>query len=137
MQERIRQVSGFVHDCLMETGKGHENEPWGPKYRWEHTLRVAHWAKLLAVEEGASVEKSIIAALLHDASHFVSEDYRKHGIKSAEIAREYLLREGYSGDFVEDVVYAIESHVGEANPRTVMAKILLKDHSSSVHQYTF
>ena len=68
----------------METGRDHEDEPWGPKYRWEHTLRVAHWAWILAREEKADIERNVIAALFHDVSHFVSEDYRKHGERSAE-----------------------------------------------------
>jgi len=124
MRERIKQVSQFAHDYLMETGKDHEGEPWGPKYRWEHTLRVAHWAWILAKEEKADIEKNVIAALFHDVSHFVSEDYRKHGEKSAEIAMDFMLKVGFPKDFAEDVSYAVKSHVGERNPRTVQAKIL-------------
>jgi hypothetical protein len=55
MQKRISKVSGFVHDYLMETGKDHEEESWGPKYRWQHTLRVAHWAWVLAKEEKTDI----------------------------------------------------------------------------------
>lgn len=124
MRERIKQIAQFVHDYLMETGKDHEDEPWGPKYRWEHTLRVAHWAWILAKEEKADIEKNVIAALFHDVSHFVSEDYRKHGGKSAEIAMDAMLKAGLPKDFAEDVFYAVKSHVGERNPKTVQAKIL-------------
>lgn len=124
MRERIKQVSQFVHDYLMETGKDFENEPWGPKYRWEHTLRVAHWSWILAKEEKADTEKNVIAALFHDVSHFASKDYRKHGEKSAEIARDFMLKAGFPKDFAEDVSYAVKSHVGERNPKTVQAKIL-------------
>ena len=124
MRERIKQVSEFVHDYLMETCKDHEDEPWGPKYRWEHTLRVAHWAWILAKEEKADIEKNVIAALFHDVSHFVSQDYRKHGEKSAEIAMDFMLKTGFPKDFAEDVSYAVSSHVGEINPKTVEAKIL-------------
>jgi len=60
MRQRIKQVSQFVHDYLMETGKDHENEPWGPKYRWEHTLRVAHWAWILAKEDDATHKPKIM-----------------------------------------------------------------------------
>jgi len=124
MRNKIEQVSQFVYDYLMKTGKEHQGKTWGPKYRWEHTLRVANWAQQLAVEEKADVEKCVIAALLHDVSHFVSEDYRKHGIKSAEIARDFLQKEGFPRDFIKDVAYAVKSHVGEHHPRTVEAKIL-------------
>jgi putative nucleotidyltransferase with HDIG domain len=121
---RIARVSRFGHDYLMESGRDHLDDVWGPAYRWEHTLRVAHWAWLLAREEKADGEKCIIAALLHDVSHFVSEDYHKHGVKSAEIAKDFLLEERCSAGFVEDIVYAVKSHVGEFDPKTVEAKIL-------------
>jgi 5'-deoxynucleotidase YfbR-like HD superfamily hydrolase len=124
MQERIMQVSRFVHDYLMKTGKDHENEPWGPKYRWEHTLRVAHWAWILAKEEKADIEQNVIAALFHDVSHFAAEDYRTHGEKSAEIAVDFMVQAGFPKDFAEDVSYAVKSHVGERDPKTVQAKIL-------------
>lgn len=124
MQERIKQVSQFVHDYLMETGKDHQNEPWGPKYRWEHTLRVSNWAWVLAREERADAERNLIAALFHDVSHFVSEDYRKHGERSSEIAVDFMVKAGFPKDFVDDVSYAVMSHVAERNPKTVTAKIL-------------
>lgn len=124
MRERIRQVSQFVHDYLMESGKDHEDEPWRPRYRWEHTLRVAHWAWILAREEKADIERTMIAALFHDVSHFVSKDYRKHGEKSAEIAMDFMQKAGFPKDFAEDVSYAVRSHVGERSPKTVHAKIL-------------
>lgn len=124
MLNKIEQVSQFVRDYLMETGEEHLDETWGPKYRWEHTLRVARWAQQLAVEEKADIEKCVVSALLHDVSHFVSEDYRKHGVKSAEIARDFLQKEGFPKAFTEDVAYAVKSHVGEHHPQTVEAKIL-------------
>jgi len=124
MREKIKKVSQFVHDYLMTTGRQCKGEAWGPKYRWEHTLRVTYWSWILGKEEKADIEKNVISALFHDISHFVSKDYRKHGVKSAEIAKEFLLKEGYPRDFVEDVCYAIKSHIGERNPQTVEAKIL-------------
>jgi len=124
MLERIKHVSQFVHNFLMETGKDHKDEPWRPKYRWEHTLRVAHWAWILAKEEKADIEKSVVAALFHDVSHFVSNDYRKHGERSAEIAMDFMLKAGFAEDFAEEISYAVKSHVGDRNPKTAQAKIL-------------
>jgi uncharacterized protein len=66
----------------------------------------------------------MIAALFHDVSHFVSEDYRKHGIRSAEIAKDFMLKAGFPEYVVEEIAYAVQSHVGEFNPRTVESKIL-------------
>lgn len=124
MEKKIGKIVNFVHEYLMETGKNESDNVWGPKYRWEHTLRVTHWTWLLAVEEKTDIEKCVIAGLFHDVSHFVSEDYRKHGVRSAEIARDFLLKEDYPKDFVEDVAYAVKSHVGDFNPKSIEAKIL-------------
>ena len=124
MTNKIEQVSRFVHDYLMKSGKDHLDETWGPKYRWEHTLRVSHWAHQLADEAKADVETCVISALFHDVSHFTSEEYRKHGIESAEIARNYLKKKDYSQAFTDKVAYAIKSHVGEFHPKTIEAKIL-------------
>lgn len=124
MREKIGKIVDFVHEYLAKSDKKDPEKVWDSKYRWEHTLRVAYWAYLLALEEKADIEKCVVAALFHDVSHFVVEDYRKHGIKSAEIAENFLLKEGYPGDFVEDITYAVKSHVGELNPTTVEAKIL-------------
>jgi HD superfamily phosphodiesterase len=124
MKEDNRKIAGFVYEFLMETGKKELECVTGPKYRWEHTLRVTHWSWRLAIDEKGDVKKCVVAALFHDVSHFVSEDYGKHGVRSAEIARDFLAKEGYPKDFIEDVAYAVQSHVGEFNPKTIEAKIL-------------
>ncbi len=124
MKERVEKVSHFVHEYLLKTGNQSAGEPWGPEYRWGHTLRVTYWAWLLAVEENADIEECVTASLFHDVSHFDCDDYRNHGIRSAEIAEDYLAREGYPGGFVKAVTYAVKSHVGEKNPQTMEAKIL-------------
>jgi uncharacterized protein len=124
MTDNIVTIADFVHDYLLKTGGKDLETGWGPKYRWEHTQRVGCWAQRLANEERADEEKCVIAALFHDVSHFICEDYRKHGIKSAEIARDYLQKNAYDKDLIEDVAYAVETHVAEPNPKTLEAKIL-------------
>lgn len=124
MNKEIGEIANFVHGYLVETGKKDLQSVSGPEYRWEHTLRVAQWAVKLATEEKADVKTCVVAALFHDVSHFVSEDYRKHGIKSGEIARVFLSKRGYLMSFVDNVVYAVECHVSEPNPGTAEAKIL-------------
>jgi 5'-deoxynucleotidase YfbR-like HD superfamily hydrolase len=124
MDKEIGEIAGFVHGYLVETGKEDLQSVAGPEYRWEHTLRVAQWAAKLAIEEKADVKTCVVAALFHDVSHFVSEHYRKHGIKSGEIARGFLSKKGYLKSFVDNVVYVVECHVSEPNPKTAEAKIL-------------
>lgn len=124
MKEGIMKIANFVYEYLMKTGEKFSDDFWGPRYRWEHTLRVSCWARRLAVDENVDSEKCVVAALFHDVSHFVSEDYRQHGVRSAEIAKDFLVEQNYPEDFIEDVAYAVKSHVGESNPRTIEAKIL-------------
>jgi len=93
MKEGIIQIANFVYEYLMKTGEKYSDDPWGPRYRWEHTLRVSYWARRLAIDEGADFEKCVVAALFHDVSHFASEDYRQHGVKSAEIAKDFLVKQ--------------------------------------------
>ena len=124
LMNKLDQIADFVHHYLAETGKKNSQSATGPEYRWEHTLRVAQWATKLAIEEAADIKTCVVAALLHDVSHFVSEDYSRHGIKSGEIAKDFLSKKGYSESFIENVVYAVESHVSEPDPKTLEAKIL-------------
>jgi 5'-deoxynucleotidase YfbR-like HD superfamily hydrolase len=124
VMNKFLEVADFVQCYLAETGKKESQNPTGPEYRWEHTLRVAQWAKRLAVEEAADVNTCVVAALLHDVSHFVSEDYSRHGVKSGEIAKDFLSKKGHSESFIENVVYAVKCHVAELNPKTLEAKIL-------------
>lgn len=124
MNENIVRIADFVRGYLLKTGSKDLENASGPNYRWEHTQRVACWALRLATEERANAGECVIAALFHDVSHFVCEDYRKHGTKSAEIARDFLQKNAYDKDFVEKVAYAVETHVAEPNPKTLEAKIL-------------
>jgi uncharacterized protein len=118
------RISDYVHDYLLKTGSKDLESAMGPNYRWEHTQRVASWALRLANEEGANAEECVVAALFHDVSHFICEDYRDHGIKSAEIALDFLQKNEYDKGFIEKVCYAVETHVTEPNPKTLEAKIL-------------
>jgi HD superfamily phosphodiesterase len=124
MSSDIVKIADFVRDYLLRTGSKDVEDAWGPNYRWEHTQRVACWALRLANEERADAEECVVAALFHDVSHFTCGDYRRHGTASAEIARDYLQKNGYDKDFVENVAYAVEAHVAEPNPKTLEAKIL-------------
>jgi len=96
----------------------------GTKISLATHLACCHWAWILAKEEKADIERNVIAALFHDVSHFVSKDYRKHGEKSAEITIDFMQKAGFPKELSEDISYAVRSHVGERNPRTVQAKIL-------------
>ena len=70
----------------------------GVDYRWQHTLRVAQFGKVIAENEAADVELVVAACLLHDIAWFDTnaENSREHGRIGAEKARPILENLGYN-----------------------------------------
>jgi 5'-deoxynucleotidase YfbR-like HD superfamily hydrolase len=98
----------------------------GPDYRWQHTLRVAQFGRVIAENESAEVEIVVAACLLHDLAWFdtKAETSREHGRVGAEKARPLVASLGYPTEEIEKICYAVASHVDVDNPTTLEAKIL-------------
>jgi uncharacterized protein len=98
----------------------------GMDYRWQHTLRVAQFGKVIAENEGVDVESVVAACLLHDIAWFDTdaENNREHGRIGAEKARPFLVSLNYSPRRIKNICYSIASHVDEDNPKTLEAKIV-------------
>jgi putative nucleotidyltransferase with HDIG domain len=120
----FEKISSFVEAHLMETGQKHVSSLVGPKYVFEHSLRVAFWSWRLALEMHADVSRCVAAGLLHDVSRFESENPDKQDAISAETARNFMQKEGFKKEFIDAVVYAIENQVRGEQPRTLETKIL-------------
>ena len=109
---RLKQIAIQVHAHLNAMAEKHPDARHDPIYRWEHTLRVAQYGKLLAEAEDAQVEIVVAACLLHDIAHFEAEDnYRDHGRRGAALARPILTRVGYTPEQIESICFAIAAHV--------------------------
>jgi putative nucleotidyltransferase with HDIG domain len=84
-------------------------------YRYEHTLRVAHYGRLIADEEGLDRELCVTACLLHDVAYFACGDregwWDDHGRMGAEISRPVLLDAGFSAGETDAMCHAISVHV--------------------------
>jgi uncharacterized protein len=124
--QRLQEIARFVQKHLIEKAAEHPSEQHNPVYRWEHTLRVASYGKLLAKAEEADVEAVVAACLLHDIAHFeCDEDYKGHGRVGAQIARQFLSTLDYASHRIDNICYAIAVHVdGEAgfdHPETIEA----------------
>lgn len=127
--ERIKLLAERVEQHLRNSAELHPHPMHDPGYRMEHTLRVAHYGKQIAEEEGANIEQVVAACLLHDISHFESEEnYRSHGRLGAETSQPILQELGYSSQEVDNICYSIAVHVdGEAgydHPETLESKIV-------------
>ena len=117
MQERIEKTAAYVRNYLFEMAEKRDGPYVDPDYRYQHTLRVAQFGKLIAEKEGANVEHVVVACLLHDMAHFDDDDhYRDHGRLAARICRPFLSSLGYSDEEVTAICYAVAVHVdGEAD----------------------
>lgn len=109
---------------MLETGREQIATPMGPKYYFEHSLRVAFWCWRLALEMHTDVSICVAAGLLHDVSHFESEKHGVQGAISAETARRFMETEGFKKEFIGTVAYAIENQAQEGRPKTLETKIL-------------
>jgi len=98
----------------------------GVDYRWQHTLRVAQFGKVIAENEGADVESVVAACLLHDIAWFDTgaENNRDHGRLGAEKARPILETQGYSARKIKNICYSIAAHVDDDHLNTLEAKIV-------------
>jgi HD superfamily phosphodiesterase len=109
---------------LRETGQAHAASPTGPRYYFEHSLRVAFWCWRLALEIHADVSSCVAAGLLHDVSRFESKKLEIRGTTSAATARAFMEKEGFKKEFVDIVAYAIENQALEGTPKTLETRIL-------------
>ena len=98
----------------------------GVDYRWQHTLRVTQFGKIIAENEDVDVELIVAACLLHDIAWFdtTAENSRDHGRIGAEKAQPILENLGYRSNSIKNICYSIASHVDEDDPSTIEAKIV-------------
>lgn len=108
MHSKLKLADEFLRNHL---SKGSVS-PEEIRYRYEHSLRVTNIGLKLARAEGANLEVTALACLLHDVGKFDVEDNIEHGRISAKIARPFLLNKlGLEKKTVDDICYAIASHV--------------------------
>lgn len=131
---RLQKIADFAHTHLNESYQNRSKEAKanldrylsGVDYRWQHTLRVAQFGKVIAENEVADVELVVAACLLHDIAWFdtTAENSREHGQIGADKAKPFLKELGYTSQQIETICDSIAAHVGEGNPRTPEAKIV-------------
>jgi len=130
--ERVDRVVTYVEEQYRRSATGVEWHPvFTADYRWEHTLRVAYYGKLIAESEKLDPELCVVACLLHDIAYFFSgeeADWKDHGRAGAKISRPVLAEAGFSEVEIGDVCHAIAIHVdGEPDvehPHTPIADVV-------------
>lgn len=96
-------------------------------YRYTHTLRVADIGRKIARAENLDEEMLVLGCLLHDIGYVACKtqtDYADHGLLSAEIAEEFLLRQGYDPEKRSSICYGIRIHTQEDELRVRPATVL-------------
>ena len=111
---RIAQVARYAEEHIYASAKrANDQHPHaGPKYRWQHTLRVTQYGIQIAEAEGADVELVAAACLLHDSEWFSEMRNREidHGHVAAREIRPFLEQIGYSAEAVDNICYSVGVH---------------------------
>jgi putative nucleotidyltransferase with HDIG domain len=113
---RLRQVVEYVQkQHRLAAARAQFDPVFTADYRYEHTLRVAHYGGLIADEERLDRELCVAACLLHDVAYFLpgeEEDWwDNHGRVGAKISRSVLLEAGFSEAGTAAMCHAIAVHV--------------------------
>ncbi len=127
--KRIKTIAKFAKEKQEKTIKKNPKLLGSLIYRWEHTLRVAQYGKILAEKEEANIEIVLVACLLHDIAKLSHRsDTVEHGRIGAKIARPFLRKLGYAQADVKNICFSISNHVdGKADfehPLTLEAQIV-------------
>ncbi len=131
---RLLKIAEYTHTYLTESYQKRSKKDKanldrylsGVDYRWQHTLRVAQFGKVIAENEAADVELVVAACLLHDIAWFDTDasNSREHGRIGAEKAQLILENQGFNRKQIKNICYSIASHVDEDNPETSEARIV-------------
>ncbi len=130
--DRLQKIADFTHARLFETYEKRKDRKrldqllFHADYRWQHTLRVSQYGKIIAEAEDANIELLLAACLLHDVAWFDTgiDNHREHGRLGSVLARSVLDQLDYSKEQTDKICSAIASHVDGANPTSIEAKIL-------------
>ncbi len=113
---RITRIVEYVEELHRKAAAEKQSDPvFTADYRYEHTLRVAHYGGLIADAEGLDRELCVTACLLHDVAYFIPGEHEdwwdNHGRMGAEIVRPVLLDAGFTTEETNAICHAIAVHV--------------------------
>lgn len=98
-----------------------------------HVEEVERWAlRLTESYPEADVEIVTLGAWLHDIGHYPINKDVDHAVTGEEIARKFLLSNGYPAEKLERVVHIVRAHrCKDVLPQTIEAKIIACADSAS------
>jgi len=114
MSKRIEKTIAFLREQF-DNSPYYKTNPEDKEYRYEHSIRTASIAKLIAREEELDEEGLILGCLLHDISYretfHSKEDHINHGRTSARIARDFLETLDLDKKLLNEICFGIAIHV--------------------------
>lgn len=132
MTERIKKTLDFLNEAY-DVSEYWKINPVSRAYRFDHTIRVAKYAKLVAEAENLDSEALQVAALLHDISYGIDFDLSKskyynepcpeldgfshqdmvmhHGYISALHSMAFVESLGFDEDTKNQILYAVGTHI--------------------------
>lgn len=132
MTERIKHALDFLNETY-EISEFWKINPVAKAYRFDHTIRVAKYAKIVAESENLDSEALQIAAILHDISYGLDFDISKskyykepcpeldglshedlvmhHGYISALHSWPFVESLGFDEETKNQILYAIGTHI--------------------------
>lgn len=115
-KKRLARIVEYVEELHEKAAAREQFDPvFTADYRYEHTLRVAHYGGLIADAEGFDREVCVAACLLHDVAYFVPGEHEdwwdNHGREGARLVRPVLLGAGFSEAEAAAMCHAIAVHV--------------------------
>lgn len=119
----LSKAQEFAYESLINTKINTDDMSDVAKwYRYEHSLRVASFGKMLAMDakkRGMKVNEFIVrmACMLHDIGKFEAFiiPNKSHGLVGSEMARPFLKGLGLDEKSIEDICWSIACHSGDYN----------------------
>lgn len=132
MTERIQKTLQFLKDTF-DSSEYWKTRPADKAYRFDHSIRVAKYAKIIGDAENLNSEALQVAALLHDISYGLDFDIKKskfytepcpeldalshedlimhHGYVSALHSMDFVKNLGFDENTTNEILYAIGTHI--------------------------
>jgi len=113
---RLAGIVEYVEKLHREAAAEKPRDPvFTDDYRYEHTLRVAHYGGLIAEVEGLDRDVCVAACLLHDVAYLIPGEHENwwdnHGRVGAKVSRPVFLEAGFSEEETAAMCHAIAVHV--------------------------
>ena len=102
----------YIKEYFLQHGGYYHPDPrYNFRSKYEHTLRVLRWCKMLIEDlPGVNEELLYMAAIFHDVGYGESLDKSLHAEKSSAIFAEYAKQQNIDSEIAEKVAYLIKMH---------------------------